>query len=286
MPHKLNMRIASRLREMGELLEHQGDTGFRSKAYLRAAAVVEQLGRPVDEILAEEGREGLMALPAVGYGIASAIAEMVSNGSWAALDRLAGRLDPETLFMTVPGVGRQLARRAHRDLHIDTLEELEEAATDGRLAQLAGVGPRRAEAIRACLEDRLKLIRGHVRPRRMPDIAVLLEVDAEYRRKAERNELKLIAPRRFNPNRIPWLPVMHMHRPPWHYTAMFSNTARAHHLNKCRDWVVIFVARDNAPDWQCTVVTERRGALKGKRIVRGLEAESEAFYRSPAGAAS
>ena len=81
MPHKLNMRIASRLREMGELLEHQGDTGFRSKAYLRAAAVVEQLGRPVDEILAEDGREGLMALPAVGYGIASAIAEMVSNGS-------------------------------------------------------------------------------------------------------------------------------------------------------------------------------------------------------------
>ncbi len=280
MPHRLNIRIANRLREMSDLLEQQGEAGFRSQAYRRAAAVVEQLGQPVDEILAQEGRDGLVALPAIGQGIASAIAEMATTGTWSALDQLAGRLDPEALLMTVPGVGPRLAQRLHDDLHVETLEELEQAAADGRLEQMAGVGGRRLEAIRASLRDRLQLLRGRVRRGRTPEVRVLLEIDADYRHKADRNELKLIAPRRFNPRQLAWLPVMHAHRPPWHFTAMFSNTARAHQLNKCRDWVVIFVSHDSEPDWQCTVVTETHGALKGKRVVRGLEAESEALYAS------
>jgi putative hydrolase len=60
---------------------------------------------------------------------------------------------------------------------------------------------------------------------------------------------------------------------------MFSNTARAHQLNKSRDWVVLFVMHNSAPDWQCTIVTETRGPLKGKRVVRGREAECSAHYK-------
>ncbi len=60
-----------------------------------------------------------------------------------------------------------------------------------------------------------------------------------YRNKARRNELELIAPRRFNPKGLAWLPVMHMHYKGWHFTALCSNTARAHQLNKSRDWVLI-----------------------------------------------
>jgi DNA polymerase/3'-5' exonuclease PolX len=74
MAHRLNIRIAGRLRQMADLLEHQGEAGFRSRAYRNAAPVVEGLGRPVDEILSEEGREALVALPSIGQGIASAIA--------------------------------------------------------------------------------------------------------------------------------------------------------------------------------------------------------------------
>ncbi len=112
----------------------------------------------------------------------------------------------------------------------------------------------------------------------MPPIATLLEIDALYRKKAARNELKLIAPRRFNPLAESWLPVMHEHRRGWHFTALFSNTARAHKLNKSRDWVILHVMHDAAPDWQCTVVTETRGPMKGKRVVRGREAECGAYY--------
>src|SRR5690349_1685064 len=120
MPHRLNIRIAGRLLQMADLLEHQGEQGFRAKAYRRAAAVVESLGRPLNEILTDEGREGLIALPAVGESIAAAIAEMVTTGRWSGLDRLTGELDPEALFMTVEGIGAKTAARAHRDLNIDT----------------------------------------------------------------------------------------------------------------------------------------------------------------------
>lgn len=278
MAHRLNIRIAGRLRQMSELLEHQGETGFRAQAYRRAADVVDQLGRPVDEILASEGREGLIALPTIGRSIASAIAEMIATGRWSALERLTGELDPETLLMTVPGIGPQLAQRLHTDLHIDSLEELEQAAHDGRLDRLAGFGERRLGAIRAALRDRFQLLRGRVRRGKIPSIRLLLQVDAAYRDKASRNELKLIAPRRFNPKGIAWLPVMHTHFRGWYFTVMYSNTARAHQLNKFQDWVIIFVSSDLEPDWQCTIVTEPHGALKGKRVVRGQEDACERYY--------
>jgi putative hydrolase len=280
MPHRLNLQIAERLRDMSDLLEEQGEVGFRAVAYRRAADVVGRLGRSVEAILADSGREGLVALPAVGQGIAAAIAEMVATGRWSALDRLTGTLDPESLLATLPGIGNQTAQRLHRELHVDTLEELEVAANDGRLDQLAGFGPRRLAAIRAALRDRLRLLRGRLRSSLAPSVRVLLEVDRRYREGAARNELKLIAPRRFNPQGLAWLPVMHVHQRAWHFTALYSNTARAHALNKTRGWVVIVASHSNAPDSQFTVVTETRAPMKGKRMVRGREAECETYYNA------
>ena len=73
-----------------------------------------------------------------------------------------------------------------------------------------------------------------------PDVAVLLDVDAEYRRRAAADELPKIAPRRLNPDRRAWLAVLHTHRDSWHFTALYSNTARAHQLGKTDDWVVLY----------------------------------------------
>ena len=110
-----------------------------------------------------------------------------------------------------------------------------------------------------------------------PDVGTLLAIDAEYRRKAETGLLHTIAPRRFNPEHEAWLPVMHVRREGRPFTALYSNTERAHYLHRTHDWVVIFYG-----DGQCTVVTEYRGALAGRRVVRGREPECLAYYRSPA----
>jgi hypothetical protein len=108
---------------------------------------------------------------------------------------------------------------------------------------------------------------------------VLLSVDAEYRRKARLRQLHRIAPHRFNPSGSAWLPVLHTERGDHSFQAMFSNTARAHQLSKTDDWVVVYYGKDGHED-QVTVVTERRGDLAGKRVVRGLESECRVLYRS------
>ena len=106
-----------------------------------------------------------------------------------------------------------------------------------------------------------------------PSAELLLDVDREYRNRAD--ELPKIAPRRFNPTGAAWLPVLHTSRGDWSFTALFSNTARAHDLGKEHDWVVIFFTSDHGPEGQRTVVTESRGSMAGRRVVRGREAECQ-----------
>jgi hypothetical protein len=181
----------------------------------------------------------------------------------------------------VAGIGEELAKRVHAELHIESLEELELAAHDGRLAKVPGFGARRVRAVQQALAGILGReaarrgkagVRHAERPGGRPDVATLLEVDREYRRKAEAGALRTIAPRRFNPDKKSWLPVLHTERPPWSFTALFSNTARAHELGTTGDWVVIYFERDGR-EGQCTVVTERTGPRAGERVVRGREDE-------------
>lgn len=272
-----NQALAATLREYADLLAQQDADGFRVAAYHRAADTVDNLDQPISRILASGGREALIALPNIGRGIAAALAELVATGRWSQLDRLRGALEPEALFRTIPGIGPELAAKLHDDLHIETLEALEIAAHDGRLEALSGFGPRRAGMVRSALAERL----GRPRLRRIrqeavlrPSTALLLEVDREYREKAASGQLRLIAPRRFNPQGEAWLPILHARRGDWHFTALFSNTRLAHELDRTRDWVVIYYHTDASPEGQCTVVTETRGRLAGRRVVRGRETES------------
>jgi hypothetical protein len=292
-PRPDNAEIADVLERIGDLLEAQHGGPYRVRAYRSAAESLRGLTRPAVDILEAEGRTGLEKLPAIGKSIAALVAEYAHSLRVGLLERLEGQISPEDLFTTVPGIGEELAARIHRELGVETLEELELAAHDGRLAKVPGMGPRRVLAVRDSLATVLRrstrrrarrmrwLEAGRAAPElpvsdhdhERPSVAALLAVDEEYRRRAEAGELHTIAPRRFNPGGRAWLPVLHCEREGWSFTALFSNTARAHELGRTRDWVVIYWERDGHED-QCTVVTERRGPLAGRRVVRGRESET------------
>jgi putative hydrolase len=101
--------------------------------------------------------------------------------------------------------------------------------------------------------------------------------------------LPTIAPRRFNPSGEAWLPILETSRGAWAYRVLYSNTPLAHQLGQTRDWVVVFF-EDGAISGQRTVVTETRGSLRGRRVVRGREWECRRHYGAqdvqPAGLAS
>ena len=108
-------------------------------------------------------------------------------------------------------------------------------------------------------------------------MAELLEVDQEYRARAEAMNLPTIAPRRFNPEQKPWLPIFQTRRGRWRFRALFSNTALAHRLGRTHDWVVVSFD-DGISSGQRTIVTENRGDLRGQRIVRGRERECRIHF--------
>lgn len=275
----LNSEIAHRLKEVAELLHDQGSNPFRAQAYRHAVQTLEQLERPVDDILQAEGVDGLQKLPGIGESLSRSIRELILSGHLPMLQRLRGEAEPVSLLASVPGIGKKLADRLHHDLEIDTLEELEIAAHDGRLRQQPGFGKKRLSGIIASLAERLGRIRRRDGPveKSLPSIEELLDVDREYREKATANQLHTFAPRRFNPKGEAWLPVLHTQRGERHYTALFSNTARAHQKGKTQDWVVLFYD-DGDRESQCTVITAEWGPLEGRRIVRGREFECMRYY--------
>lgn len=281
MPGWNNQEIAAKLREYADLLEQQGANPFRVTAYRRAAQTVSTRRDELSALWQSGGVEALVDLPAIGESIALAVDEMLRSGRWMQLERLRGALDPEQLFQSIPGVGARIATRIHDELHVDTLEALEIAAHDGRLETVPGIGPRRAAMIAAALGQMLQ--RRPLRrrgPDAEPPIKDLLDVDREYREKAKAGRLRTISPRRFNPSGEAWLPILHAQRGDWHFTALFSNTARAHELGKTEDWVVLYFHTDSGPEGQRTVVTETYGSLEGRRVVRGREGECASHYEA------
>jgi putative hydrolase len=140
------------------------------------------------------------------------------------------------------------------------------------------VGERKLAALRASLGAMLGRARATRRRVDGPAVALLLDVDRRYRAAAEAGRLPTISPKRFNPSGESWLPVLHDEQDGWHFTALYSNTARAHQLDKVRDWVVIYFYDRDHEEGQHTVVTETRGPLAGQRVVRGREGECRALY--------
>jgi hypothetical protein len=286
-----NQEIADVLDRIAELLEAQDANPHRVRAYRSGARRARGMEESLAEMVHSGGGQALQELPDIGEGLARVIVGYVHIGRSQLLDRLQGEVSPEKLFVQLPGIGENLAERIMEQLDVSTLEELEQAAHDGRLAQVEGFGPKRIRNVRVSLAGMLsrtaqRRARQRARdgkeqeaPQSQPGVGTLLNVDAEYRRKSQAGELTKIAPKRFNPEGEAWLPILHTSRAGWDFTALYSNTARAHELGKTDDWVVIYYERDSQED-QATVVTAGQGKLKGKRIVRGREAECERFYQN------
>jgi hypothetical protein len=286
-----NGRLADLLERVADLLAAQDASAFRERAYRHAAYELRRLQQPARDIFVARGTAGLEEIHAIGPSISSALAEYFETGRLRVLERLEGQTAPEDLFASLPGIGPELSRRIHHELGVDTLEELELAAYDGRLSRLHGFGIRRVKSLRDLLAARSRRRRS---PRQTamasapasaargvgePGVPLLLALDAEYRDKAARRALRMIAPRRFNPAHEAWLPIWHTERDGWHVTALFSNTALAHRVGATHDWVVIYCER-GGQESLATVVTERRGALAGRRVVRGREHECELYQEA------
>ena len=145
-----NAEIAAALRELGILYELDGADRFRVLAYREAARTVAE--SPVSmEQLAEEGR--LTELPNVGKTLAEKIEALIETGSIPSADKLKAKFPATLVEVTrVPGLGAKTARRIYDELGVENLTQLKEAAEQGRIAGMRGLGAKTEENILSSLE--------------------------------------------------------------------------------------------------------------------------------------
>lgn len=276
-----NAQVAEMLREHAQLLQRQGESNYRVAAYRRAAATVARRAEPLAHLYERAGLAGLEKLPGIGKSLGRKIAEFLRLGRSRSLERLRRRHAAGDLLTTLPGVGRGLAQRLRQRLGSDSLEAVFRAARDGRLTRIDGFGRKRVQAIRESLAARLPDDKGAdstASKLAEPAVAELLWLDEQYRALAAEGRLPRARPRQFNPTAVAWLPVWRTERSDRRYSVHFANSARSHQLGAVYDWVVI-VCETKAWQGQWTVVTQARGPLAGRRVVRGRERECIAHYR-------
>lgn len=133
------------LKDVGALIELSGGNAFRSRAYINAARAIEQMDLQITTLPSE-----LTALdvPGIGKGLAAQISELLRTGTFDLREELLGSLPPGVVaLLGIRGLGAKRIRRLWKELGIDTVEKLEEAALTGRIASLSGFGPRSEEQI-------------------------------------------------------------------------------------------------------------------------------------------
>lgn len=141
-----NEEIAELFENMATLLELKGDSVFKIRAYQRAAWTIAQLSFPIEQAL-KEGVD-LKSIPDIGDAISTKVRDLVNTGRVEAYERLKAELPEGVLtLMNIPGIGPKTALLVARELGTSTIQAVREAAIDGRLAALPGMGEKSAENI-------------------------------------------------------------------------------------------------------------------------------------------
>ena len=145
-----NVTIAERLEAFAVLLELAGSGHYTARAYRRAAETVRETRAPV-ATLVREGRA--QELRGIGPGIAARLGELVETGTIAELDELEREVRPELVGLgRLVGIGPQRMVEIGRALGVSTADELRQAAREGRLRGVPGIGPKTEERVLARLE--------------------------------------------------------------------------------------------------------------------------------------
>jgi DNA polymerase (family 10) len=135
-----NPQIADRLDVFALLLELGEANPYEVRAYRRAAETIRGAALPVVELVrCGRARE----LRGIGAGIEARLRELVKTGEIAELAALERELAPDLV-----GLGRYLGLDGKRSvelarsLGVRTAEELRQAAAEGRLRSVPGIGPK------------------------------------------------------------------------------------------------------------------------------------------------
>ncbi len=167
-----NPAIARIFTEIGDLLEIKGENPFKIRAYRNAADTI--VNSP--ERIAELPDAALLKIPGIGKDLASRIREIVETGDTSYHRDLLEQFPPTILdLLRLQGVGPKTVALLYGTLNIRTLDDLEQAARDGRLRELRGMGAKKEALILKALEERRRFSGRHLMPEAYDQAAALVD---------------------------------------------------------------------------------------------------------------
>ena len=147
-----NHAIAVMLDETADLLEISAADPFRIRSYRRAAEAVEASTTQLSTIAGN--LKQLLAIPGIGKGMAANIQEIEKAGTFPLREELMLRYKPSMLaLLKLPGMGPKSVALMWDALQVGSIEELEAALADGRVANLPRFGEKQVEKLRQGIED-------------------------------------------------------------------------------------------------------------------------------------
>src|SRR5215212_7425226 len=133
-----NGDVIKLLEEIGDLLEVKGELPFKINAYRKAAREIDDLQEDVARVHSE-GR--LREIPGVGPALEQKISEYLETGQLRYLEKLRAEFPAGLVtLLEVPGLGAKRARMLFESLGVGNLADLEQAAREQRLRDVAGFG--------------------------------------------------------------------------------------------------------------------------------------------------
>lgn len=142
---------AHALTQVATLLELHGEDRFTVQAMQVAARAVAACG---DRALGEALQRELAAADTVAPAARAVLDDLAAHEGSSLLERLQEET-PEGLLemLRIPGLGPARIRAIHDGLHLESVQALEEAARDGRLAALPRFGARTADRVLKGIAD-------------------------------------------------------------------------------------------------------------------------------------
>lgn len=154
-----NASLARVFSDIGDLLEIKGANPFKIRAYRNAADIIGHMAERVADLTETD----VLGIPGIGKDLAAKIRELVDTGELVYFDALRQEFPASILEMLrLQGVGPKTVGLLYAELGIETLEELEAAASDGRLRQLKGMGAKKEQLLRRSLAEHRSRVGRHL----------------------------------------------------------------------------------------------------------------------------